>query len=146
MRLTDHTDYALRVLMYLAVQDRDLATIREIEDRYGISRSHLTKVAHGLGRAGFVDTVRGKGGGLRLARPAGTISVDAVARHTEWAIPLAECFPGGASTCRIAPCCGFRTVLAEAREAFFAVLDFYTVHNLVDRNRELRSFFLPDPP
>ena len=76
MRLTDHTDYALRVPMYLAVHDRDLATIREIADRYGISWSHLTKVAHELGCAGFIDTVRGKGGALRLARPADAITVE----------------------------------------------------------------------
>ena len=146
MRLTDRTDYAIRVLMYLAVRDCDLATFREIAERYGISRNRLTKVVWEFGRAGFVETVRGKGGGLRLSRSAETISVGAVARHTERSIPMAECFPSGAGACRIAPCCQYRIVLAEAQEAFFAILDRYTVHDLVHRNRELSAFFLADPP
>ena len=145
MRITDYTDYAFRVLMFLAVSGEGLVTIREIADRYGISRSHLTKVVHGLGRAGFILTVRGKGGGIRLARPAEKISVGAVARCTEQNIPLAECFPGGTDACRIAPCCQYKAVLAEAEEAFFAVLDRYTVLDLVHRNRELCAFLLSDP-
>ena len=83
MRLTVQTDYALRMLMHLACNAGALVTIHEIAERYGISKNHLMKVAHGLGRAGFVETIRGRGGGLRLARPAEEIPVGAVARQTE---------------------------------------------------------------
>lgn len=145
MRLTDRTDYAFRVLMYLAVNGGRLATVDEIAGRYGISRSHLTKIAWELGRAGFVETVRGKGGGLRLARPPETIAVGGVARLMERAIPLAECFPGGAGACRIEPCCALKGILAEAEAAFFAVLDRYTVDDLVHGNRKLRAFLLAGP-
>ncbi len=145
MRLTDRTDYALRVLMYLAVNGRRLVTVQEISERYGVSRSHLNRVVWELGRTQFVETVRGRGGGLTLARPAEAIPLGAVARYMERTIPLAECFPGGTGKCRIAPACRYRTVLAEAEEAFFAALDLYSVHDLVNRNRELRLRLLAAP-
>ena len=145
MKLTDRTDYAFRVLMYLAVNGGRLATVGEIAARYGISHSHLTRVVWALGRAGFVETVRGKGGGLRLARPAEAVAVGAVARLKEGGIPLAECFPGGVGGCRIETCCALKGVLAEAEAAFFAVLDRYTIDDLVQGNRELRAFVLGGP-
>ncbi len=145
MRLTDRTDYAFRVLMYLAANGGRLATVGEIAARYGISHSHLTRVVWALGRAGFVETVRGKGGGLRLARPAEAVAVGAVARSMERGIPLAECFPGGNGGCRIETCCVLKGVLAEAEAAFFAVLDRYTIDNLVCGNRDLRGFVLGGP-
>ncbi len=147
MQLTEFTDYAFRVLMHLAVRGDRLATTREIAERFELSSSHLTKVVWELGRAGFVETVRGRGGGLRLARPAEAISVGAVARHTEGTILFAECTPGDAArSCRIAPCCEFKRVLTEAEEAFFTVLDRYSLNDLTDRNRDLRGFFVADPP
>ncbi len=146
MRLTDRTDYAFRVLMYLAVNGGGLATVPEIAKRYGVSKSHLAKVAWELGCAGFIETVRGKGGGLRLARPAETISVGAVARHIERTIPLAECFPDGAGACRIASSCIYRQVLVEAEEAFFSVLDRYSVRDLVENNPALRAVLPPNTP
>lgn len=139
MRMTHYTDYALRVLMYLAVNGEGLATISEISECYRISRNHLTKVVWGLGRAGFIETVRGRNGGLRLARPAEEISVGAVARHTERTVPLVECAPGRTDGPRIASCGVYRRALAEAREAFFVVLDRYTVDDLVEGNRTPRS-------
>ena len=139
MRLADRTGYAFRVLVHLAADDKGLATTGEIAARHDISRSHLTKVVWQLGRAGFVATVRGRGGGLRLARPAREISLGAVARHTEQAIPLAECFPGGAGGCRIAPACRYRVVLGEAEQAFYAALDRFTVHDLAEGHREGRA-------
>ena len=142
MKLADRTDYAFRVLMYLAVNGGRLATVGEIAARYGISHSHLTRVVWALGRAGFVETVRGKGGGLRLARPAEAIGVGAVTRSMERGIPLAECFPGGVGGCRIETCCALKGVLAEAEAAFFAILDRYSVGDLVQGNRELRTFIL----
>lgn len=145
MRLTRRTDYAFRVLVYLAVNGGSLVTIREIAERYGISHSHLTGVVWELGRAGYVETVQDKGGGIRLARPAEAIPVGAVARLMERGIPLAECLAGGAGTCRIEPFCALMEVLAEAEAACFAVLDGYTVDDLVRDNRELRAFLLADP-
>ena len=131
--------------MYLAVNGGRLSTVAEIAARYGISHSHLTKVVWALGRAGFVETVRGRGGGLRLARPAETIAVGAVARLTERGIPLAECFPGEAGSCRIETCCVLKGILAEAEAAFLAVLDRCTIDDLVHGNDELRGFVMSYP-
>ena len=144
MRLTNRSDYAFRVLMYLTANGESLATIDEIAERYGISRHHLARVVLALGRARYVETVRGRGGGLRLARPAKTIALGAVARFMERGVPLAECFPGGAGKCRIVPFCTLRGVLAEAEAAFFAVLDCTSVDDLVHGNRALRAFVLAD--
>lgn len=144
MRLSVHTGHALRVLLHLAANG-GMATTPEIAERYGISRSHLTKVVSRLSRAGFVHTVRGRGGGIGLARPADEIALGSVLYHTEGRIPLAECFPGGAGACRIAPCCRFRGVLAAAQEAFFAVLDRHTLHDLVQRDHRLAKLFKTDP-
>src|SRR3712207_8826842 len=117
MKLTRYSDYALRVLTYLASHDR-LASIREIATRYRISENHLMKVVHDLGRAGFVATTRGRGGGIRLARPASEIVIGQVVRHTEDSFDLVDC-----GSCLIAPPCGATAVLKEATDAFLAVLD-----------------------
>ncbi len=130
MRLTVYTDYSLRVLMFLALKENGLATIAEIAASYRISRNHLMKVAHQLGIAGYVNTVRGKGGGLRLARPPQLIVLGEVVRHTEPDMALLPCFDSPAE-CRISRCCGLYDVLAEANSAFLAVLDRYTLADLV---------------
>lgn len=144
MRLTVQTDYALRMLMHLACRADALVTIHEIAERYGISKNHLMKVAHGLGRAGFIETLRGRRGGLRLAKPADEIPVGTVARHSERGSALVECFPGGGGGCLITPSCRLKSVLAEAQEAFFRVLDSYTVHDLVKRNPALLDLLVGD--
>lgn len=144
MRLTVQTDYALRMLMHLACHAGALVTIHEIAQRYGISKNHLVKVAHTLGREGYIETIRGRGGGLRLSRPAKSILVGAVARQTEQGSALVECFPGGRMGCLVAPCCRLKGVLAEAQEAFFSVLDRYTVHDLVKRNPVLLELLAGD--
>ena len=143
MRLTVYTDYSLRMLIYLATRDDGLATIAEVARSYGISEHHLTKVAHQLGRAGYISTLRGKGGGLRLARSADEIGLGEVVRQTEPDMALVPCFgsaeaPAGAP-CPIVPACGLRGVLGEALQAFMAVLDRYTLADLVQRRVELRS-------
>ena len=144
MRLTLQTDYALRMLMHLAIHTDALVTIHEVAERYGISKNHLMKVAHGLGRAGFIETLRGRSGGLRLAKPAEDIPVGAVARHSEQGSALVECFPGGSGGCLITPHCRLKSVLAEAQEAFFTVLDRYTVYDLVKRNPALLDLLAGD--
>lgn len=133
MRLSKRSAYTLLALAYLAVHKERRSSTREIAEYYGISRNHLTKVVWELGRAGHVETVRGKNGGIGLSRPAESISLGAVVRPIEQAVPLAERFPGGAGACRTAPCRRYRSILAEAEEAFFASLDRCTVHDLVHR-------------
>lgn len=148
MRLTVYTDYSLRMLIYLAAKGGELATIGEIADSYRISQHHLTKVAHQLGLAGFLATVRGKGGGLRLARPPEQINVGDVVRRTEPDMALVPCFgtaeaPAGAPCC-IAPACGLIPVLDEARAAFMAVLDRHTIADLMQQRSALqRLLHLP---
>lgn len=131
MQLKTYSDYSLRVLMYLAVHRKKLATIEEIADAYSISRAHLMKVVHQLGLAGYLETVRGRGGGLRLARAPEQIRVGDVVRYTEGQVVLVECFDPKESLCRIEPACGLRLALKEALESFFRTLDGYTLADLV---------------
>jgi Rrf2 family transcriptional regulator, nitric oxide-sensitive transcriptional repressor len=131
VRLTVYTDYALRLLMYLALKEDQLATIAEIAASFGISRNHLMKVAHQLGVAGYVETVRGRGGGLRLAKPVGAIGLGEVVRHTEPDMAIVQCFKPLNAPCTIRPCCVLRRALDEAHDAFVGVLDGYTLSDLV---------------
>jgi Rrf2 family nitric oxide-sensitive transcriptional repressor len=138
MRLTTYTDYSLRTLMYLAVKPESLATIADISVAYGISDNHLKKVVHQLGQAGFIETVRGRQGGLRLARPAEQISLGAVIRQMEPDLEIAPCF-AGKSACAIVPCCLLQRALKEALEAFFAVLNGYSLADLVQSRRQFAA-------
>ena len=117
MRLTVLTDYSLRVLMYVGALPRRLVTIQEIVQGYGISENHLMKVVHGLAQHGFIETVRGRGGGFRLARPATEITVGAVIRAVEDDFALVECFWTD-NTCRITPVCRLGALPAGARRVF----------------------------
>ena len=137
MRLTSFTDYSLRVLIYVASQPERRATIAEIATAFDISQHHLTKVVHFLGREGWLATVRGKGGGLGLARPAGQINLGAVVRATEGPALPAECFDPAGNHCSIARICRLQGVLHEAVQAFHAVLDRYTLEDLVNNRRAL---------
>jgi len=131
MRLTLYSDYALRVLMYLAVRESRLATIDEIARSYSISKNHLMKVVHQLGVAGYVETVRGRGGGLRLAKPVEAIGLGAVVRYTEPDMAIASCFKPVDAPCAIHQCCVLRRALERARDAFLEVLEGYTLSDLV---------------
>jgi Rrf2 family nitric oxide-sensitive transcriptional repressor len=131
MRLTLYSDYALRVLMYLAVKEDGLATIDEIAKSYSISRNHLMKVVHQLGVAGYIETVRGRGGGLRLAKQVEAIGVGEVVRYTEPDLAIASCFEPVDAACAIRQCCVLRRALEKARDAFVEVLDAYTLSDLV---------------
>jgi Rrf2 family transcriptional regulator, nitric oxide-sensitive transcriptional repressor len=136
MKLTAFTDYSLRVLIYLAAEPDRRATVGEISAAFDIKANHLTKVVHHLARCGWVATVRGKGGGLVLAMPAEQIVIGRVVRDTEGAALPAECF--GEATrggCIIARSCRLKGVLAEAVDAFHAVLDRYTLAD-ISRNRK----------
>ena len=132
MRLTVYTDYALRVLMYLALRKEGLATIAEIAASYDISKNHLMKVTHQLGVAGYVETVRGRGGGLRLAKPIDAIGLGDVVRYTEPDMAIVACLkPIEFPLVAIRPCCVLRRALEKARAAFMDVLDGYTLEDLV---------------
>lgn len=133
MQLDKFTDYALRVLMTLAVRAPARVPTSEIAAIYGLSENHLSKVATQLVRAGFAASERGRNGGLTLARPADQISVGDVVRAMKRNDPVVECF-GTNTSCLILPACGLRTPLAEAQEAFFATLDRYTLAD-VTRSR-----------
>lgn len=123
MRLTLHTDYALRMLMLLALEPEELHTIASVAQRYKISRNHLMKVAQTLIQSGFVASVRGRHGGLRLGMDPAAIRLGAVVRATEDGFHLVECFDRKRNTCVVTPACGFRRPLEEAMTAFLDVLD-----------------------
>jgi Rrf2 family nitric oxide-sensitive transcriptional repressor len=126
MQLTQYTDYSLRVLIYLARNPESPATISEIADYFMISRNHLVKVVHNLSVRGFVQATRGKGGGLRLGRPATAITIGEVVRRTEPNFHLAECF-GHKDRCVITGSCVLMPILYKAHRAFMEVLDGYTL-------------------
>jgi Rrf2 family nitric oxide-sensitive transcriptional repressor len=130
MRLTDFSDYALRLLMYAGARGDQLVTIEETAKLYGISRAHLMKVANQLTRAGFLKAVRGRSGGLTLAMQPERIRLGDVLRATEPDFALVECFRSG-NRCLITPRCRLRGVLAEALAAFSATVDRYTLADLM---------------
>lgn len=131
MKLTTFSDYTLRVLMYLASERHRLATIPEIASAYGISENHLMKVVHQLARQGTIESVRGKGGGIRLARAPGDIRLGEVVRSSEGTAPIVECLAGEPSTCKIAPNCRLAAILIRSFEALYGALDQYTLADLV---------------
>lgn len=137
MRLTTLTDYALRMLVHLAVAPDGRASIADVARAYAISEAHLMKVAHQLGRAGFVATRRGRGGGLALASPPEAISLGAVVRAMEPDLALVPCMAGAA--CAIGPACRLESRLAEARAAFLAVLDAASLADIAAPRAILRS-------
>lgn len=136
MQLTDYSDYSLRVLTYLGLKGEKLATISEIAECYDISRNHIVKVVHRLGQLGYIETLRGKNGGLRLARSPEAINVGEVIRHMEASMDIVECF-GKNNLCIISPNCVLRTAMNEALSAFLAVLDGYTLADLLAPQRHL---------
>jgi Rrf2 family nitric oxide-sensitive transcriptional repressor len=146
MRLTVYTDYALRVLMYVAVAREPKATIGGIAASYGISRNHLMKVVHELGTAGYLETARGKNGGLRLARPPGEIGLGEVIRRTEPDLALVPCFDPVNAPCAISPACRLRGALHQAQAAFLKVLDGYTLADLVENRAALEGLLLSAAP
>ncbi len=135
MQLSLKTDYALRMLMALATTD-DLLSVERIADIYDISRNHLAKVAQHLAGAGYVETVRGRGGGLRLAMPVAAINVGAVVRDLERLEGFVACM-GGETACTIDGACGLKPALGGALEAFLAHLDGYTLADITANRRAL---------
>jgi Rrf2 family nitric oxide-sensitive transcriptional repressor len=130
LRLNLQTDLALRLLLYLSRHPDELATITEVAAGYRISRNHLVKVAHRLGKLGFVEGVRGHSGGLRLGRPATLINIGDVVRKMEPDFDLVECFDPAQNTCVVSRECALKAPLREARNAFLAALDRYTLADI----------------
>ncbi|MEJ5897512.1 Rrf2 family transcriptional regulator [Aquabacterium sp. G14] len=133
MRLTQWTDYSLRVLMYCAATENRPTppTISEIAQEHGISRSHLTKIAMTLAANGWLETTRGRGGGLRLLKPANQIVLGTVVRQTETDFNLVECFDAKVNTCRLDGLCLLKRTLKDAMAQYLAVLDGVTLADLV---------------
>ncbi len=136
MRLTSFTDYTLRVLIYLALYTDRLSTIQEVAAAYGISENHLMKVVHHLAKSGVVESIRGKGGGIRLARPASEIRVGRIVRDAEGNMPIVECFSSD-DKCRITSSCRLAGILAHAFETLYESLDTYTLADLVIKPQPL---------
>ncbi|CAB3782630.1 HTH-type transcriptional repressor NsrR [Paraburkholderia ultramafica] len=142
MRLTDYTDYSLRVLLYLAVRGGELSTIQDISHAYGISRNHLMKVVQQLAERGWVETVRGRNGGLRFAEQTRALTVGEVVRATESDFALVGCLPdqhGGQRPCVIMSECRLREALQAAGNAFLAELDRYTIGEVTQPHGPLRA-------
>ncbi|MEK5445980.1 RrF2 family transcriptional regulator [Paenibacillus sp. FSL R7-0331] len=146
MRLTLYTDYSLRILLYLGAKEREeLSTVQGISDAYQISKNHLMKVSHELGKAGFIETVRGRGGGIRLAKDPCRINIGEVVRRMEDDLYLVECFQPSGGHCPISPVCGLKGVLGKALQAYLQVLDEYTLQDLLINKDDLRALLVqPD--
>lgn len=142
MNLTLFTDYSLRVLIYAAAkQDNHLCTIEEIASVYGISRNHLMKSVYKLGKLGLIQTVRGRNGGFRLAKPPEEINVGWVVRRTEENWNLVECFDEENGFCVLNPMCRLKGVLHRAMRAYFEVLDDVTLEDVVENRDQLNRLF-----
>ncbi len=137
MRLTQFSNFAVRVLMYAALHGDRPSSAPEMARAYGISYDHLKKAASELCRLGYLLPVRGRAGGFLLAQPPDAIRIGEVIRQTEGAVILVECFDPAANTCPLIAGCGFRTALREALDAFFGVLDRYTLADFVHRPEAL---------
>lgn len=137
MQLTHYTDYSLRVLIYLTLQEDDrLVTINEIAEHFSIARNHLIKVVQRLGQLGYVQTVRGKGGGIRLGKPPKAIGIGAVVRDMEANLEIIDC---GKPPCPLAGNCDLKGILDEASQAFFAVLNRYTLADLQQQPQQIQQ-------
>lgn len=136
MRLTLHTDYALRVLVHVGLRNGELVTITEIADCYGISKNHLTKVVHQMGRIGYLETVRGKYGGVRLLRQPDKINLGDFIRETEEDFALVRCMRCDATDeCRLNGQCIAHDALNAGLRAFFAELNRYTLADMLESQR-----------
>jgi Rrf2 family nitric oxide-sensitive transcriptional repressor len=132
MRLAEYTDYTLRVLMYCAANPDRLVTIAEIAENHGVSKNHRMKIVNDLGRQGVLETTRGRGGGIRLLKPADEIRVGDVVRAAESDFKLVECFDDDTNTCTMTATCRMKTLLNVALAAYFRELDSATVADIME--------------
>lgn len=142
MKINLFTDYSLRVLLYLGLYPDRLVPVPEIASAYGISKNHLVKVVGHLNQLGLVEPVRGRGGGLRLARPPEDVRVGEVVRQCEGTLDVVECFNKESNTCPIDPVCGLKHALRAAQDAFLGTLDQYTLADVLKRPTPLRNLLV----
>ncbi len=140
MELSLFTDFSLRTLIYAGLNPARTITVPEVAAAYGISENHLVKVTHKLGKLGFLETKRGRSGGFQLARDPGAINLGDVVRATE-SFALVECLGADGGRCPIVRACFLKTIISEARDAFLATFDRYTLAEVLrPREKLLRSF------
>jgi Rrf2 family iron-responsive transcriptional regulator len=139
MRLTRQTNYAVRILMYCAANEGRLSRIPEIADAYSVSELFLFKILQPLVENGLVETVRGRNGGVKLAKPAAAISLFDVVRVTEENFAMAECFENDAAECPLVDSCGLNEALRKALGAFFEVLEGYSIEDLIKTRPSVRT-------
>lgn len=143
MRLTSYTNYALRALQLAALRAPGLVKVDDVVKVHGLARPHIVKIVHELGKAGFIETQRGRGGGFRLARPPEDITVGEVARLTEGPFDIVECFNSETSTCPLIGICKLSSTFAKATQAFLDVLDGVTVADIASNNDALLARIEP---
>lgn len=141
MQITFFSDYSLRVLIFLAVKE-DKATVTEISRAFGISKNHLVKAVHNLVKLGYVKSIRGKTGGVTLARLPDSINLGEIIQQLEPHMDIVECFNRQTDSCAITPVCGLKGVFHEAKEAFLAVLGKYSLADIVRKKKELSRYIL----
>lgn len=139
MRLTSYSNYSLRVLLAAAARSPRLTTIREVAEAFGLPQSHLVKCVHQLGTWGYLETVRGNGGGFRLGRPATSISIGEIVRRTEDGLSVVECLDPETNTCPLTDRCRMSQVLRRAADAFLDVLDRLTLADVAGNEEEFRA-------
>jgi Rrf2 family transcriptional regulator, nitric oxide-sensitive transcriptional repressor len=144
MRVTLQTDYSLRVLMYAATKGERLSRIDEIAESFGISKNHLMKVVYELGKRGYLKTIRGRNGGIRLMRKPSQINIGTVVRETEKDLSMLGCLAGEAGFCCVEQVCVLRRAFRDAAQAFIAVLDRYTVEDLIKPKASLAKLLQID--
>lgn len=146
MRLTLYTDFSLRMLIYLGAKEPgEISTVQEISDAYAISKNHLTKVAHELGKMGLIETIRGRGGGIRMKVDPEKINIGQLVRKTEDDFHIVECFDPASNNCILSPACHLKNVLYEAMSAYLDVLDRYTVADFIVNKDELAAILFNRP-
>lgn len=143
MRLTQYSNYALRTLMFANLHSDRLCQIQEVADAFNISKAHLVKCVHQLGRWGFIHAVRGRNGGFRLARPAHEITVGAVLRKTEDSLELVECFNSITNSCPLISDCKLNRVLMRAMKNFMDEMDIVTIDDITSNQKNLLALLQP---
>lgn len=138
MRMTQHTDYALRILIFVAARPSGTCTVSDVANAYDLSRHHLMKVAQRLRQLGLIETTRGRAGGIRLAKTPDKVNIGALVRATEEDFELVECLEADGGACAISPACRLKGMFKEALDAYLAVLDRYTLGHVMQNRTLLR--------
>ncbi len=139
MKLTNFTDYSLRTLMYLAASQKEICTAKEISQCFDISWNHMVKVVHNLSKHGYINSKKGKGGGISLAKNAQEIVIGNVIRNTEASFDIVECFNKKENKCIISPACELKNILSKAYQVFLGELDKYTLFDITKNGDLLRE-------